>query len=56
MVNTLLSTIIAVLVVRENKDLFYQIGECYPISPQLRLSGQEEVPIIEYSMRKETSL
>ena len=56
MLSTLLSTIIAVLVVRENKDLFYQIGECYPISPQLRLSGPEEVLIIEYSMRKETSL
>ena len=56
MLSTLLSTIIAVLVVRENKDLFYQIGECYPISPQLRLSGPEEVLIIEYSMRKETRL
>ena len=46
-VSTLLSIITAVLVVRENKDLFYQIGECYPISPQLRLSRQEEVSIIE---------
>ena len=56
MVSALPSTITALLVVRENKDLFYQIGDCYPISPQLRLSGQEEVPIIESSMRKETSL
>jgi hypothetical protein len=44
MLSTLLSTIIAVLVVRENKDLFYQIGECYPNSLQIRLSGQEEAP------------
>ena len=56
MVSTLPNTINELLVVMENKDLFYQIGECYPISPQLRLPGQEEVPIIEYSMRKETSL
>ena len=56
MFSILPNTIIAVLVVRENKDLFYQIGECYPISPQLRPLGQEEVSIIESSIRKETSL
>ena len=44
MLRTLLSTIIAVLVLRENKDLFYQRGECYPISLQLRLAAPEEVP------------
>jgi hypothetical protein len=53
MLSTLLSTIIVVLVVRENKDL---LGVCYQISPQLRLSRQEEVSIIESSMRKESSL
>lgn len=56
MVSTLLSTIIAVLVVRENKDLSYQLGICYQISLQLRLAAPEEVPIIDSSMRKEARL
>jgi hypothetical protein len=56
MVSTLPITIIAVLVVWENKDLFYQLGVCYQISLQLRLAAPQEVPIIASSMKKENKL